>query len=137
MVNPLETILLVHDEDTGRRYGSRVLQTHGFEVLSAATGTEALATAEQHGGPIALLLSDVTMPGINGCDLAARMLHRQPWLRILFISGYAEDALADQLYSVGQAAFLGTPFKPKALVTRVREVLDAPASDSHGHVGDI
>ncbi len=137
MVNPLETILLVDDEATVRRYASRVLEKHGFEVLCAASGTDALAAAEQRAGRIDLLLTDIMMPGMNGCALAARMLAQQPSLRILFISGYAEDALADQLSAVASAAFLGKPFKPKALVTKVREVLDAPVGDSHRRLYDV
>ena len=136
MANPFETILLVDDEDTVRRYGSRVLEKHGFTVLCAATGAEALAAAQSHDGEIHLLLTDVMMPGMNGCDLAEQMLARRPSLRVLFVSGYAEDALADQLSRVGQAAFLGKPFKPKALVAKVREVLDAPASAPRRSVDD-
>ncbi|HEX6048588.1 MAG TPA: response regulator [Gemmatimonadaceae bacterium] len=137
MANPPETILLVDDEETVRRFGSRVLTKHGFTVLSAETGAEALAAAGRHGSAIHLLLTDVMMPGMNGCDLAERMIALQPSLRVLFISGYAEDSLADHLRRVGQAAFLGKPFKPKALVTKVRELLDAPASISRRHLDDI
>jgi two-component system, cell cycle sensor histidine kinase and response regulator CckA len=137
MVHPLETILLVDDEETVRRYGSRVLIKHGFGGLFAATGAEALAAAQRHPGPIDLLLTDVMMPGMNGCDLATRLLAERPSLRILFISGYAEDAISDWLRTVGRSAFLGKPFKPKALVTKVREVLDAPLAESSRRVSDI
>jgi CheY-like chemotaxis protein len=71
-------------------------------------------------------MTDVMMPGMNGCQLAEMLLALRPSLRVLFISGYAEDVLATNVGLVPSAAFLGKPFKPKALVTKVREVLDAP-----------
>ena len=137
MVNPNETILLVDDEETVRRFGSRVLEKHGFQVLCAATGAEALSTAHGHDGTIDLLLTDVMMPEMNGCVLAERMLAQRPSLRVLFISGYAENVIAEQIALVGGSAFLGKPFKPKALVSKVREVLDAPRGRVPRGVGDI
>ena len=125
MTNPVETILLVDDEETVRRFSSRVLQKHGFDVLSAGTGTDAIAAVRDRGRPIHLLLTDVMMPGMNGCQLAEQLLAQLPSLRVLFMSGYAEDVLATNVGLVPGAAFLGKPFKPKALVTKVREVLDA------------
>ena len=137
MVNPNETILLVDDEETVRRFGSRVLEKHGFQVLCAATGAEALSTAHGHDGTIDLLLTDVMMPEMNGCMLAERLLAQRPSLRVLFISGYAENVIAEQIALVGASAFLGKPFKPKALVTKVREVLDAPGGRFTQGVRDI
>ncbi len=137
MVNPNETILLVDDEETVRRFGLRVLEKHGFQVLCAATGAEALSTAHRHPGTIDLLLTDVMMPEMNGCVLAERLLAQRPSLRVLFISGYAEDVIAEQIALVGGSAFLGKPFKPKTLVTKVREVLDAPRTSSSRGVRDI
>ena len=130
MTNPLETILLVDDEETVRRFSSRVLSKHGFEVVSASSGHEALDAAGNHGDRIDLLMTDVMMPGMNGRQLAEILLARQPSLRVLFMSGYAEDVLATNVGLVPGAAFLSKPFKPKALVTKVREVLDAlPGTD--------
>ena len=137
MTTPGETILLVDDEETVRRFTSRVLQKHGFEVLSAGTGPEAIAAADGHDRGIDLLLTDVMMPGINGCELAELMLARRPSLRILFISGYAEDVLVNSVGLVPGAAFLGKPFKAKALVTKVREVLDASPATRSGTGGSI
>jgi two-component system cell cycle sensor histidine kinase/response regulator CckA len=125
MTNPVETILLVDDEETVRRFSSRVLEKHGFDVLSAGTGTEAIAAVRERGPAISLLLTDVMMPGMNGCQLAEQLLAQLPSLRVLFMSGYAENVLATNVGLVPGAAFLGKPFKPKALVTKVREVLDA------------
>lgn len=126
MTEQPETILLVDDEETVRRFSSRVLSKHGFEVLSAASAPEALEAADSHQNSIQLLMTDVMMPGMNGCQLAEMLLARRPSLRVLFMSGYAEDVLATNVGLVPSAAFLGKPFKPKALVTKVREVLDAP-----------
>jgi two-component system, cell cycle sensor histidine kinase and response regulator CckA len=137
MTNPGETILLVDDEETVRRFSSRVLEKHGFAVLSAGTGPDAIALAEQHGDNVALLLTDVMMPGMNGCELAELLLARRPALRILFISGYAEDVLASNVGLVPGAAFLGKPFKPKALLGKVREVLDGPPAAGSGRDGQI
>ena len=126
MTTPGETILLVDDEETVRRFSSRVLQKQGFEIVSAGTGPEAIAAADGRAYAIDLLLTDVMMPGMNGCELAELLLARKPSLRVLFISGYAEDVLASNVGLIPVAAFLAKPFKPKALFTKVREVLDAP-----------
>ena len=130
MPNPVETILLVDDEETVRRFSSRVLAKHGFDVVSAGSGQEALETANGRATAIDLLMTDVMMPGMNGCQLAEMLLARRPYLRVLFMSGYAEDVLATNVGLVPGAAFLSKPFKPKTLVTKVREVLDAsPGTD--------
>jgi len=121
---PVETVLLVDDEETVLRFSSRVLAKHGFGVVSARSAKDALTAAEGHS--VQLLLTDVMMPGMNGCRLAEVLLAQRPSLRILFMSGYAEDVLATNVGLVPGAAFLGKPFKAKALVTKVREVLDAP-----------
>lgn len=126
MTNPVETILLVDDEETVRKFSSRVLEKHGFDVLMASSGHEALEAAHARDHAIDLLMTDVMMPGMNGCQLAEILLARVPSLRVLFMSGYAEDVLATNVGLVPGAAFLGKPFKPKTLVTKVREVLDAP-----------
>jgi len=123
MSHSRETILLVDDEETVRRFGSRVLEKHGFQVITAGSGHEALDAGD--GRAIHLLMTDVMMPGMNGCQLAEVLLARQPSLRVLFISGYAEDVLVSNVGLVPGAAFLSKPFKPKALVTKVREVLDS------------
>jgi len=126
MANSVETILLVDDEDTVRRFGARTLEKAGFRVVAASTGADAIVSCDEHGDAIDLLLTDVMMPGINGRDLAELLLARRPSLRVLFMSGYAEDVLASDVGLVPGAAFLGKPFKPKVLVAKVREVLDSP-----------
>ena len=129
MTNPRETILLVDDEETVRRFSARVLEKHGFDVLSAGTGDEALAAARARNFAIDLLLTDVMMPGMNGRALAELLLAQSPSLRVLFMSGYAEDALTTDVGLAPGTAFLPKPFKPKALVSKVREVLDASSAN--------
>ena len=137
MANPSETILVVDDEETVRRFSSRVLQKHGFDVVAASTPAEAIAAADERRNAIDLLLTDVMMPGMNGRQLAELLLARRPLLRVLFMSGYAEDVLATNVGLVPGAAFLGKPFKPKALVSKVREVLDAPSRSNRSRDGHI
>ena len=137
MANPSETILVVDDEETVRRFSSRVLQKHGFDVVAASTPGEAIAAADARRNAIDLLLTDVMMPGMNGRQLAELLLARCPLLRVLFMSGYAENVLATNVGLVPGAAFLGKPFKPKALVSKVREVLDAPSQSSRSRDGHI
>ena len=133
MVTPAQTILLVDDEETVRRFSARVLDQRGFDVVSVGSAEDALREADERAHAVHLLLTDVMMPGMNGCELAEVLLARQPSLRVLFMSGYAEDVLATSVGLGPGAAFLGKPFKPNALATRVREVLDAsPGTDARG-----
>ena len=127
MVPPAQTILLVDDEETVRRFSARVLSQHGFDVHSVQSGDDAIRVAHERGNPIDLLLTDVMMPGMNGCRLAEELLARQPSLRVLFMSGYAENVLATSVGLVSGTAFLSKPFKPKALISKVREVLQPSA----------
>ena len=133
MANSVETILLVDDEETVRRFGARTLEKAGFRVVTAGTGADAIVAHDEHGDVIDLLLTDVMMPGMSGRSLAELLLARRPSLRILFMSGYAEDVLASDVGLVPGTAFLPKPFKPKALVAKVREVLDSPRIDGAGN----
>jgi CheY-like chemotaxis protein len=128
MTNPRETILLVDDEEIVLRFSARVLTKEGFRVLSARSGHDALETAQVINNAIDLLVTDVMMPGMNGCQLAETLLARRRSLRVLLMSGYAENVLATNVGLVPGAAFLSKPFKPKALVTKVREVLATEVS---------
>jgi CheY-like chemotaxis protein len=128
MTNPRETILLVDDEEIVLRFSARVLTKEGFCVLSARSGHDALETAQATNNAIDLLVTDVMMPGMNGCQLAETLLARRRSLRVLLMSGYAENVLATNVGLVPGAAFLSKPFKPKALVTKVREVLATEVS---------
>ncbi len=125
-----ETILLVEDEDSVRRLARRCLDAAGYTVLQASSAEEALEIAARHPGRLDLLLTDVIMPGASGPDLARLLLVRRPDLRVLFVSGYADTAMASRGFVEPGASFLQKPFAPDALARKVRDVLDArePAS---------
>ena len=121
----VETVLLVEDDPMVLELGSRVLRSHGYRVLVASNATEALQVAREHAGKINLLLTDVVMPGLPGPDLAARLETVTPGLRVLYVSGYADDSVA-RLGAEEGISFLAKPFSGEALAARVREVLDQP-----------
>jgi PAS domain S-box-containing protein len=121
-----ETILLVEDESGVRRLSCTILEAQGYTVLEAASGDEALEIARSHAGEIHLLATDVVMPGMSGRVLwdRLRVLRRDP--RVLFMSGYTDDAIARHGVLEPGIAFLQKPFTPFSLAQKVREVLDAP-----------
>jgi two-component system, cell cycle sensor histidine kinase and response regulator CckA len=124
-----ETVLLVEDEPALRRLIRRVLAQFGYTVLEVPDGEEALHLAEAYQGPINLVLTDVVMPRLSGRDLAERVLASHPEARILYMSGYTDDAVVQHGVLTQEVALLRKPFTPYALAARVREVLDvAPAS---------
>jgi two-component system, cell cycle sensor histidine kinase and response regulator CckA len=121
----VETVLLVEDEPMVLDLGSRVLRSHGYRVLVASNATEALNVAREHDGRIDLLLTDVVMPGLPGPELAARLETVTPGLRVLYVSGFADDSVAHLGEEEG-ISFLAKPFTGEALAERVRRVLDQP-----------
>jgi PAS domain S-box-containing protein len=121
-----ETILVVEDDAAVRPLVRGVLLSRGYSVLEASGGDEALSVSESHRGPIKLLVTDLVMPGMNGRDLAEQLLLRHPEIRVLYMSGYTNDAIVRQGVLEEGAAFLQKPFTPDALARKVREVLDAP-----------
>ncbi|MDD9947022.1 MAG: PAS domain S-box protein [Myxococcales bacterium] len=120
----VETILLVEDEDMLRRLGEQQLRRHGYCVLSAGCGSEALGLVDRHHEPIDLLLTDLVMPGMNGRELAEQLAARFPKLRVLFTSGYAPDVVAHHGVLEPDAEFIPKPYTLQALARRVREVLE-------------
>ena len=120
-----ETVLVVEDEDAVRRLVREVLTERGYEVFAAARGEEALDLVARFDGPINLVLTDVIMPGLNGRELALRLDELRPGIRVLFMSGYAGDALARADLAPG-ATIIEKPFSPDHLATAVRAALDAP-----------
>jgi PAS domain S-box-containing protein len=120
-----ETILLVEDEESVRRLARKVLETAGYLVLEAPHGGEALQLAMNYRGPIHALVSDVVMPGLSGQELSTRLQMNRPGLKVLFISGYAQEAIASHGILGPGAAFLEKPFTPVALTQKVRELLGA------------
>ena len=121
----IETILLVEDEVGVRRLSRTILETQGYTVLEAASGEEALAVARAHRGEIHLVATDVVMPGMSGRMLWDRLLPLRPNARVLFISGYTDDAVVRHGVHESGIAFLEKPFTPHTLAEKVREALDA------------
>ncbi len=119
-----ETILFAEDEPAVRNLARRVLEKHGYTLLLAATGRDGVQLAEQHGSPIDLLVTDVVMPEMGGRELAQRLTARQPGLKVLYLSGYTDDAIVHHGVLDAGVAFLQKPFKPDELVRKIREVLD-------------
>jgi two-component system cell cycle sensor histidine kinase/response regulator CckA len=120
-----ETLLVVEDDDTLRAVLRTVLSKQGYRVLEAQNGSEALMISEQFQLPIHLLLTDVVMPRMSGRELVPQLLAQRERLKVLYISGYAENALGGEL-ELG-FDYLPKPVTPAPLLRKVREVLDAPA----------
>ena len=120
-----ETILLVEDERALKDLNSEVLRQYGYRVIEAVSGEKALEIAAEHMGGIDLLLTDVVMPGLSGSDLARGLRASRPATKILYMSGYPDDALVHHGVSDLSAAFIEKPFAPAALARKVREVLDS------------
>jgi len=122
-----ETVLLVEDEDIVRRLIARVLTASGYSVLLAADGPAALDALARRGGPVDLLITDVVMPGMNGRILARTIAEKNLAHRILFVSGYTDDAILQHGVLEPGLASLSKPFTPDELLRKLREVLDGPA----------
>jgi PAS domain S-box-containing protein len=119
-----EVVLLVEDGDEVRRLARQVLESHGYTVLEARHGGEALDLCDRHQGHINLLVTDVIMPQMSGRELVERLAPMQPGLRVLYLSGYTDEDCQRRGLVEGDRAFLPKPFTPKALARKVREVLD-------------
>ena len=129
-----ETVMLVEDEVLVRNLAADALRRHGYQVLSASTGLEALDLAGQVLHPIDVLVTDVVMPQMGGEQLAVRMLSERPTLKVLFISGYTDVAVLQHGALVTATALLQKPFTPGQLVHRVRELLDTDPGPSQAHL---
>jgi signal transduction histidine kinase/CheY-like chemotaxis protein len=121
----METILLVEDEEAVRELARDILQARGYTVLEARHGAEALLAAEQHSGPIHLMLTDVVMPEMTGRELADRLVVLRPAMKVLFMSGYTDNAVVNHGVLDPGTVFLQKPFTAAVLARKVREVLHA------------
>lgn len=119
-----EVVLLVEDEDAVRRVAKRILQTHGYHVLEANNGREALRQIESHATPIDLLVTDVVMPEMGGHELVEQLRQRPGGPKVLFMSGYTDDAVLRRGIFRATDAFLQKPFTPQQLARMVRELLE-------------
>src|SRR5437899_5112996 len=121
-----ETILLVEDEANLRQLGREYLENQGYTVFDAADGAAAIQLSNAHPGPIHLLLTDVIMPGMNGRELAQRICSLRPETKVLYMSGYTENAIGHNGTLDAGVSLLQKPFTLPALKAKVREVLDTP-----------
>jgi PAS domain S-box-containing protein len=122
----LETILVVEDEAQVRELVQEILQGEGYTVLCAADGDAGLQLCTEYDGPIDLLLTDVVMPGRSGPEMAQCILPLYPKIKVVYMSGYARDAIGNRGVLDPGTAFLQKPFTPHTLLGKVRETLDAP-----------
>jgi two-component system, cell cycle sensor histidine kinase and response regulator CckA len=120
-----ETVLVVEDSKSVRDIARRVLERQGYRVLDASLASDALRVATASDGPIHLLLTDVIMPEMSGRVLAEKFAALQPKSKVLYMSGYTDDAVIRHGVLRATTAFLQKPFTAEALAKRVREVLDS------------
>jgi CheY-like chemotaxis protein len=130
-VSPVEdlrgekTILLVEDDESIRKLGVAILEKYGYMILSAGDGEEALQLAGAHEGEISLLLTDVVMPRMGGRELCDRIRQQRPEIKVLYMSGYTDNAIVHQGVLDQGTAFLQKPYSPTSLAKKVKEVLEA------------
>jgi CheY-like chemotaxis protein len=120
-----ETVLLVEDQDEVRALARAALEASGYQVLEARNGPEALALAQQHTGPLHLVITDVVMPKMSGRQVAEQLAVLCPGIKVLYCSGYTDETVVRHGVPAG-TVFLQKPFTPATLARKVREVLDAP-----------
>jgi PAS domain S-box-containing protein len=123
-----ETVLLVEDEDSVRQLVRETLESRGYRVLEAPNGKDALALAAAHADPIHLIITDVVMPGLSGHELVQQILPARPAIKVLYLSGYAQDAFATPAAAESQKTFLQKPFTLQSLTRKVREILGPATS---------
>jgi PAS domain S-box-containing protein len=118
-----ERILVVEDDDAAGRLVTKALVRDGYQVMVARNGEEALALSEQSGWSVDMVLTDVIMPVMNGPELVAKLRHNMPQLSALFMSGYTDDVLERQGFSIEDVDLIRKPFSPARLLSRVRTFL--------------
>ena len=123
-----ETILLVEDDEMLRKLAENILRQAGYAVFVAADGAEALRICVRQEGPIHLMLTDVVMPHMSGRELAELVARSRPEMRVLYMSGYTDDAIVHHGVMEAEMAFIQKPFSPESLARKVREVMDSPST---------
>ena len=119
-----ETVLIVEDDDSLRNFAQKALQQHGYRTLAAENGEEALKVGKEHDGQIDLMLTDVVMPKMSGREVAERLQPLYPQMKVIYMSGYTDNAIAHHGVLAPGLNFLEKPFAPEGLSRKVREVLD-------------
>jgi PAS domain S-box-containing protein len=122
-----ETVLLVEDNQQVRALAGTILRKNGYDVLEAASGDDALALSERFGGTIHALLTDVVMPRMSGRTLAERLAERRGNMKVIFMSGYTDDAIVQHGVLDAGIFFIQKPLMPEPLLAKLREVLDGAA----------
>jgi two-component system, cell cycle sensor histidine kinase and response regulator CckA len=120
-----ESVLVVEDDEMVRTLVRETLENHGYRVLEANGPLEARRISDQYSGPVHLLITDVVMPKVNGRELAQQLRRRRGGMRVLYMSGYTDNAVLNSGILAKDVAFLQKPFTPRALVEKVRETLEA------------
>jgi nitrogen-specific signal transduction histidine kinase len=128
-----ETVLLVEDEDAVRGLARQILEQEGYSVLEASRGEEAIRLCAAYEQPIELLLTDVVMPETSGKEVADRLRTMRPEIKVLFMSGYTDEAIVHHGVLDAKVQFIQKPFTPVALAKKVREVIDSNGSNGVGH----
>jgi two-component system cell cycle sensor histidine kinase/response regulator CckA len=117
------TVLLVEDEDAVRLFGSRALRNKGYKVVEAKSGDAALDVLQNYGGTIDLMITDIVMPQMDGTQLIKHVREQRPDLKVICISGYAEESFRKRLDTVEGIHFLPKPFSLDQLAGKVKEVM--------------
>ena len=129
-LNGSVTILLVEDDEMVREFARAALRSYGYTVLAAADAAEALEFSREHIGLISLIVTDLVMPGITGRKLSEQLTSLRPEMKVLYVSGYPDNAIVRHGLLDPETAFLQKPFTPDALARKVREVLDCSSITS-------
>ena len=122
-VSGSETILIVEDEEEVRSFVVQALSSHGYRVLQAAEGNQALTLAERHTGSIDVLLTDVVLPGMNGRDLADRFRIARPKIKVIYTSGYTQDIIANRGVLPDDISYIPKPYTADQIAAKVREAI--------------